>query len=151
MIMLRNLDKSWKVSTNLKNLNKSWKSRQSRWKSWCSQVSIEKSLFKKSRQRKKIVVSTLSIVSISISLGIDCQDPSGLEKKHFGLTEIWSSSPFACKFNTFYLKNCCFTKPIKKQKKTNFLENWFFPKKIIFYKKRVKIFCFKCMKIVLNC
>ncbi len=53
------------------------------------------------------------------------------EKDHFGLSEIWSSSPFACKLNTFYLKNCCFTTSIKKQKK-HFLENWFFLRKSIF-------------------
>jgi hypothetical protein len=53
----RNLDKSQKVSTDLENLGSLDLSRQSRQKSRYSQVSIEKSRFKKSRPRKKIILS----------------------------------------------------------------------------------------------
>jgi hypothetical protein len=73
-IMLRNLDKSQKsqqilkISTNLENLD-------SLDENLDAAKSRLKSLYLKNLDKKKIVVSTLRTVSISISIGIDCQDP----------------------------------------------------------------------------
>jgi hypothetical protein len=64
--MLRYLDKSRKVSTNLENLIAA----KSQLKNLV--LTIKKiSTLKKSWSQ----VSTLSTVSISISIGLDCQDP----------------------------------------------------------------------------
>ena len=72
----KSLDKSWKVLTNLKNLDSLDLSRQSRQKSRCSQVSIEKS-----QPRKKKLISTAEKIStlrtFSILIGLDCRDPQG--------------------------------------------------------------------------
>ena len=138
-----NLEKSQqisKISTNLENLD-----------------SLDENLDAAKCRLKSLYLKNLNKKK---NCGLDTKDslhldlawyrlsrPPGLEKTHFGLTEIWSSSPFACKFNTFYLKNCCFTKPIKKQKTHIFLRTGFFLRKSFFINKELKFFVLNAWKL----
>jgi len=82
--ILKSLDKSWKVSINLKNLDSLDLSRQSWWNSWHSLISILKILTKKKKscldsknnldKFQKLILTDQEFL-ISISIGLNCWDP----------------------------------------------------------------------------